>query len=129
LTIDGIDCVFGTSLAACPTASKCYTATIETYDSYDATTNTVPAYAAPLSISKTAFTIANNQVNNVSFNFAGIPAQVIILPGSALTNETGNIIDLIGPGSHKMYAEALDADNNLIAGSGGPAFPVRRASP
>jgi hypothetical protein len=127
LTLQGLDCTFGASLASCPTSSSnvnCYTATITTYDAYDPATNTIPAGAAPLSTSLTSFTVQDNQSNNVTFNFSGIPAQIIVVPGSVLSVASGNLIDLVGPGQHKMFAEALDADNNIIAGQGAPSFTV-----
>ncbi len=124
LTLEGLDCAFGTSLASCPSAAPCYTATITTYDSYDSSTNTIPYNAAALSISKGTFAILNNATNDVTFNFSGIPANIVVVPANALTTTSGNQIDLVGPGAHPLFAEALDADNNLIAGIGGPSYSI-----
>ena len=124
LTLQGLQCTFGQSLPSCPNGTNCYKATFTTYDAYDASTNTIPSGAAPLSISVQPFTIADNQTNSVTFNFSGIPAQIAVVPGTALVAQSGNVYDLIGPGAHNMYAEALDADNNVISGIGGPQYAV-----
>jgi hypothetical protein len=125
LTITGLDCTFGTGLSACPASNPtCYIATVTTYDAYDSNTNTIPSSAAPLSISVSSFGIQANRTTNVNFPFYGIPARITAIPGDVLTTSSGNVLDLIGPGTHKMYAEAFDADNNLIAGIGGPTYAV-----
>ncbi|HTX60447.1 MAG TPA: hypothetical protein VMH02_12335 [Verrucomicrobiae bacterium] len=124
LTLQGLDCNFGTGLAACPSSANCYKATVTTYDAYDSTTNTIPSGAAALSISETAFTVADNQTTNVNFPFSGIPAQIAVVAGNALTQQSGTVYNLIGPGAHPFFAEALDADGNLIAGIGGPSYTI-----
>jgi hypothetical protein len=124
LTTSGLDCTFGTYLAACPSSTPCYDVTVTTYDGWDDTSQTIPASAAPLSISKSSFSIGDNQVKNVAFTFSGIPAQITVLPASALSTQTGNIIDLVGPGSHPMLAEAMDADGNMISGAGSPSYKI-----
>ena len=128
LTINGLVCTFGTTLAPCPTSANCYTATITTYDAYTGpATNTIPPYAAPLSISVTPFNIAANATNAITFNFSGIPARIAMVPGSAFTTQLGNQFDLVGQGTHPMFAEAIDADNNVIAGIGGPTYALSGA--
>jgi hypothetical protein len=124
LTLQGLACSFGASLASCPTSAACYTATITTYDAYDSATNTIPVGAAPLSVSVSKFGIADNQTNTVNFNFSGIPATMALVPGTPLVTQNGNVFDLVGPGAHKFFAEALDADNNVIAGIGGPSYTI-----
>jgi len=125
LTLQGLACTFGATLASCPAGHVgCYTATITTYDAYDPVNNVIPAGAAPLSTSVSNFNIADNQTNTVTFNFSGIPAQIAVVPGTPLVTQTGNVYDLVGPGAHRMFAEALDADNNVIAGIGGPGYTV-----
>lgn len=124
LTLQGLDCTFGASLPACTDGTNCYTAMFTTYDAYVQSANTIPAGAAPLSISKSTFTIANGETNDVTFNFSGIPAEIAVVPGTPLVQQSGNVYDLIGPGAHRLYAEALDADNNVIAGIGGPSYTV-----
>ncbi|HTA38955.1 MAG TPA: hypothetical protein VK760_07765 [Candidatus Acidoferrales bacterium] len=124
LTLNGLACTFGASLASCPSAAPCYTATFTTYDAYDGTTNTIPAGAAPLSVSVSTFGIADNQTNTVNFNFSGIPATIALVPNTPMVAQNGNVFDLVGPGVHKFFAEALDADNNVIAGIGGPSYTI-----
>lgn len=125
LTLQGLVCNFGAGLAPCPaSADECYTATVTAYDAFDPTTNTVPDDAAPLSVSTSTFGIDANQSTTVTFPFSGIPAQITAVPASALSLATGNVIDLVGPGSHALLAEAFDADHNLIAGIGSPVYSV-----
>ncbi|HVA27919.1 MAG TPA: hypothetical protein VNF68_07045 [Candidatus Baltobacteraceae bacterium] len=115
LTLQGLDCTFNSTL---PTGT--YNATITMYDAWDPAGDDIPVGAAPLSVSYQSFAIANGATNNVTFNFQGIPAQVGVVPNTPLVTHSGNVYDLIGPGAHSFYVEAFDADNNVIAGIGGP---------
>jgi hypothetical protein len=129
LTASGLDCTFGTSLAACPDSNPCYDVTVTTYDGWDETTNTIPPSSVALSVSQSQFTIRDNEQKNVSFTFSGIPKQISVVPASALSNQTGNIIDLVGPGAHPLQAEAFDADGNAISGAGSPSYVVSATGP
>jgi len=124
VTNSGLECTFGTSLAACPSPKPCYSITVTTYDGWDDSTQTIPPSSAPLSVAQSSFTIDNNKENDVSFTFSGIPAKITAVPTSALSNQTGNIIDLVGPGAHTLSAEAFDADGNLIQGAGSPNYTI-----
>jgi hypothetical protein len=124
LTASGLDCTFGTPLAACPDSKPCYNVTVTTYDAWDDGTATIPSSAAALSVAQNQFTLGDNQQKNVSFTFSGIPKQISVVPASALSTQTGNIIDLVGPGAHPMLAEAFDADGNGISGVGSPSYVV-----
>lgn len=115
LTLQGLDCTFDSTLPA----GK-YNAAITMYDAWDPPGDDIPVGAAPLSVSYQSFAIANGATNDVTFNFQGIPAQVGVVPNTPLVSHSGNVYDLIGPGAHSFYVEAFDADNNVIAGIGGP---------
>lgn len=117
LTLQGLDCTFSSTLAA-----GTYDATITMYDAWDPVGEDIPAGAAPLSVSYQSFAIANGATNEVTFDFQGIPAQVSVVPNTPLVTHSGNVYDLIGPGAHGFYVEAFDADNNVIAGIGGPTY-------
>lgn len=124
VTIDGLECSFGTGLAPCSDGSKCYTATAVTYDAYDAAYDAIPAGANGLSIASETFSVTSGQSTNVGFAFSGIPAQIALVPNSPFVTQNGNAFTLVGPRAHSFLAEALDADRNIIAGIGAPAFAV-----
>ncbi|HZY99748.1 MAG TPA: hypothetical protein VFE36_09255 [Candidatus Baltobacteraceae bacterium] len=129
LTLQGLACTFAQSLPSCSSGAQCYTAAFTTYDAYDSAANAIPSGAAALSTSTSKFSIANNETNAVTFNFSGIPAQIAVVPGTPLVAQSGNVYDLIGPGAHNLFAEAIDADGNVISGIGAPHYTVGVSGP
>ncbi|MDB5094519.1 MAG: hypothetical protein JWO85_2620, partial [Candidatus Eremiobacteraeota bacterium] len=101
-----------------------YTATLSTYDGYDAGTQT--ATGNVLSTGQNiAFTILAAQANAIAMTLSGIPAQLILTPLTPLTTANGaGSYHLVGAGKHPFLVEALDADGNVIVGSGAPTFTV-----
>jgi hypothetical protein len=101
-----------------------YTATLSTYDGYDAGTQT--ATGNVLSTGQNlAFTIVAGQTNSIALSLSGIPAQLIVSALSALAPATGtNTYDLVGPAAHAFLVQALDADGDIIFGPGAPTFTV-----
>ncbi|MGD1065652.1 MAG: hypothetical protein ABR975_02445, partial [Vulcanimicrobiaceae bacterium] len=87
-----------------------YTATLSTYDGYDAGTQT--ASGNVLSTGQNlAFTIVAGQANAIALSLSGVPAQIVVTALSALAPATGtNTFDLVGPAAHAFLAQALDAD-------------------
>lgn len=124
VTLSGLACTFDTALSPCPSSSDCYTATVTTYDAYDPPSNTVPAGANALSVAKQSFSIAGGNTSAIELAFSGIPAQITIVPNTPFVTQNSNTVTLVGPEAHAFVAEALDADRNLIAGSGAPLFTV-----
>lgn len=100
-----------------------YTATLSTYDGYNAGTQT--ATGNVLSTGQNiAFTIHAGQANTIAIALSGIPKQLVITPLTLLSTANGSAYDLVGAGAHPFLVEALDADGNIIAGSGAPTFTI-----
>jgi hypothetical protein len=101
-----------------------YTATLTTYDGYNAGTQT--ATGNVLSTGQNiAFTILAGQGNSIAIALSGIPVQLVLTPLTPLTTANGSAsYHLIGAGKHPFLVEALDADGNVIVGSGAPTFTI-----
>jgi streptogramin lyase len=125
-----IVCTASLGLAPCVPAGNCYTAEISTYDEYDAANNSIPAGAKMLSTAQNVgFTIATGQSNALSFTLSGVPSQIDIVPATMTSVESHSAVTLEGPGSHLFYAQAIDADGNIITGFGAPSFSVAASGP
>ena len=74
-------------------------------------------------------TVSTGAVNSVNLTLSGVPAQIVVAPGSRLSlrNVNGGI-DLLGTGSRPLLVEALDAGGNIIVGPGSPSFTVAQTS-
>jgi DNA-binding beta-propeller fold protein YncE len=97
-----------------------YIGTLSTYDSTDVGT------AKLLSTGQQVpFSIANGIVNTVSFVLAGVPAKIAVTPSSTtyVVSSSGTF-GIYGLQKQIFVATALDADGNVIAGSGAPTFKV-----
>jgi hypothetical protein len=118
-TLASTQCTLQVSLAP-----GSYTATLSTYDGYDAGTQT--ATGNVLSTGQNlAFTIVAGQANAIALSLSGIPAQVIVTALSPLAPATGtDTWDLVGPAAHAFLAQALDADGDIIFGPGSPTFTL-----
>jgi hypothetical protein len=97
-----------------------YNAAVSTFDGANATGNELSAGQ------DIGFTIVAGATNTINIVLNGIPASLTLLPATAAIVATGGptsfTLNGIVPG--KLQAEALDADGNIIAGAGAPAFSV-----
>ncbi|MDB5043838.1 MAG: hypothetical protein JWN27_4564, partial [Candidatus Eremiobacteraeota bacterium] len=101
-----------------------YTATLTTYDGYNAGTQT-PTGNVLSTGQNIAFTILVGQANTIAIALSGIPVQLVLTPLTPLTTANGSAsYHLVGGGKHPFLVEALDADGNVIVGSGAPTFTV-----
>lgn len=120
-----LTCSASFSLSACPHDRSCYTATVSTYDAYDASNNTIPPGANLLSITEDIrFAVRTGQDNSVGFTLSAVPAKVTAEAANSSSTVTGDSIALTGPGAHPFYARAYDAAGDLITGLGAPSFSV-----
>jgi sugar lactone lactonase YvrE len=119
-TLASTQCVLVVALSACPsTVPNCYTATLATYDATGGTGNLLSAAQA------VPFGVAAGQNNTIDLTLAGVPASTIALPRDTTTAGTAtNAFTLNGQGAHRFIVESLDADGNIIVGSGAPLFTV-----
>jgi hypothetical protein len=97
-----------------------YNAAVSTFDGANATGNELSAGQ------DIGFAIVAGTTNTIKIVLNGIPASLTLLPATAAIVATGGptsfTLNGIVPG--KLQAEALDADGNIIAGAGAPAFSV-----
>ncbi len=75
-----------------------------------------------------AFTVAASSNNVLNLTLGGVPSQVTVVSGSSLSaqNPQGGI-DLYGAGKHLLLVEMLDANQNVMIGSGGASFGLSQA--
>jgi hypothetical protein len=97
-----------------------YNAAVSTFDGANATGNELSAGQ------NIGFTIVAGAANTINIVLNGIPANLTLVPASGAMVATGGptsfTLNGIVPGT--LQAEALDADGNIIAGVGAPAFSV-----
>jgi virginiamycin B lyase len=112
-------------LANCPSSSPCYTASIATYDAYNAASSKIPPSAHELSaIDGFKFTIASGNtiipvvLDGIAKSIALLPSRTSVLTGSQAhglvfpkCTSKPQIVSIVG----------IDADGNYIAGTGAPA--------
>lgn len=112
-------CTLTVALAPCTNATNCYTASLTTYDQTGGTGNVLSAAQS------ITFTVTANQSNNIDLTLSGVPARTIVAPTTSLTGEhSANNYDLYAQGAHGFNAYSVDADGNIIVGSGAPTFTV-----
>lgn len=101
-----------------------YTATLTTYDGYNAGTNT--ATGNVLSAAQDiAFTVTEGEDNDITLTLSGVPTSTVIVADDDLAESTGsNAYALLGQGARTFIAESLDADGDIIAGPGAPTFTI-----
>jgi streptogramin lyase len=130
-TATGFECTESTHLVPCANAAtRCYTASVSTYDAYDAANNTIPAGANQLSTDQNAaFTVVVAQANSIGFTLSGVPAQLLVAPANDATVMGPGTITLAGSGAHRFTAQALDADQETITGPGSPTFSLTISGP
>lgn len=100
-----------------------YAATVTTYDQTHGNGN-VLSTGQNLDFDVTAGT--NNEID---MTLSGVPASIVVLPGSGRSrlDENGSI-DIIGTAASRLFVEALDADHQFIVGPGAPSFSVSQVS-
>jgi hypothetical protein len=101
-----------------------YTATLTTYDGYDAGTQTATGNVLSTG-QNVGFTIHPGQANTIALVLSGVPVQLVVIPLTPLSTPNGSgSYHLVGAGVHPFLVEALDADGNVIVGSGAPTFTI-----
>ncbi|MBV8491487.1 MAG: hypothetical protein JO199_13250, partial [Candidatus Eremiobacteraeota bacterium] len=119
-TLTSTLCLLTVSLA--PSVAN-YTGSVTTYDGLGATGNQLST------AQNISFAVVAGQANTIAMTLSGIPNNILILSGSGASN--GNVyggFDLIGTSANALIAEAVDADGNIILGSGSPTFTVSQKS-
>jgi hypothetical protein len=104
---------------ALPLPAGTYDASLSTYDQTGGAGNLLSQ------AQNVAFTVVTGTANTIPLTLGGIPKSVILTPFAPgyLRGGTGGLT-LYGPGAQKLVVEALDADNNIIAGAGAPTLAV-----
>jgi hypothetical protein len=105
-----------------------YTFNVATYDAQQSASCTpagTPACSGTLlSRASIGSTLTVGAANSVSLTLAGVPASIRIFPASNLTMTSGTTFSIAGAGAHPFLAQALDADGNVIVGTGAPSFTI-----
>jgi hypothetical protein len=85
-------------------------------------------YAGTVGSSAIAFTVTPGSNNVLNLTLGGVPSQIVVVPASftSATNVQGGI-DLFGSGKHPFVVEQLDANQNIMVGSGGATFALNQA--
>jgi DNA-binding beta-propeller fold protein YncE len=113
-------CLLTVALAPCTSpVTNCYTASLTSYDQTGGTGNVLSAAQS------IAFTVVANQSNTIGLTLSGLPAQTVISPTTTLTAQNvGGGLDLYAQGAHGFDVYSVDADGDIIVGSGAPTFTV-----
>ncbi len=115
-------------LTNCPSKKNCYTATVSTYDAYNAAKNRIPPRANVLSRNE-AFGFSIQGGNTViPIALYGVPRSVAFLPalGSSLsgTEAAGFIEPKCSAGPQTVTAVGVDIKGNYIIGVGAPTMSM-----
>jgi virginiamycin B lyase len=120
-------------LTNCPSNKNCYTATVSTYDAYNARKNKIPPSANVLSRNE-AFGFSIQGGNRViPLILYGVPRSVVFLPatGSSLTGTqaAGFIEPKCSARPQTVTAVGADIQGNYIFGVGAPAVSMTSSTP
>ena len=99
-------------------AAGAHTFTIKTFDGLAGAGNLLSVNSAP-------FTVVANQANLVNITLAGVPASLLVEPGSGDAQIVGSGtagLQFTGETSHTIVVLPEDADGNLILGPGAPTL-------
>ncbi len=116
------------NLDACPTNHHCYTATVATYDAFNASRNKIPHHAHRLSAEQSfAFAITSGN-NLIPLVLEGIPASVAFIPNASSslvgTQTSGFVEPKCTASAQKVTVLGVDADGNYILGAGAPKVSI-----
>ena len=120
-------------LQPCPGKANCYTATVATYDAFDAATGKIPKSARKLSADDDfTFAVASGQTV-IPIVLEGIPSAIAFIP-SASSSLTGNrasgyVEPKCTASQQRVSLLALDADGNYILGAGTPSIALTSSDP
>ncbi len=85
-------------------------------------------YTGTVGSSVVAFTVSASSNNVLNLTLGGVPSQVTVVSASSMSaqNAQGGI-DLYGAGKHLLLVEMLDANQNVMIGSGGASYALSQA--
>jgi hypothetical protein len=120
-------------LSNCPSAKNCYTATVTTYDAYNASRNRIPPSAHILSRDQ-AFGFSIQGGNTViPIVLYGVPRRVAFVPGADSsvtgTQATGFIEPKCSASAQTVSVIGVDVNGNYILGVGAPAVSMKSSAP
>jgi streptogramin lyase len=120
-------------LKNCPTKKRCYTASVATYDAFDAARNRIPKGSHLLSqVQGLSFAISSASTL-IPLVLEGVPATVAFIPAANTlltgTQNTGYVEPKCSASSQTVTALGVDADGNFILGPGSPGIGLSSDNP
>jgi virginiamycin B lyase len=115
------------SLKACKSKKNCYSATVETYDAYDAKTHTIPPGAHVLSAAQSVGFHIGKKTTVIPIVLEGVPASVAFVPDPSSSLDlgpSGYVLPKCSGASQKVDVFGVDADDNYILGAGAPTVSL-----
>jgi virginiamycin B lyase len=126
-TTSGTTCTVSFALVPCPSAAKCYTGSIATYDAVQCRGSTcvIPPGANALSANENvALSVELGKSNSIGLTLDGIPVSAILVPAasSSLTQnpQGGFFLPKCTIEPQKVSVVGVDAGGNNIVGPGAP---------
>ncbi|HVA34098.1 MAG TPA: hypothetical protein VNG31_08125 [Candidatus Baltobacteraceae bacterium] len=116
-------------LSPCPSSKNCYTASVATYDKFDAAHNKIPHGAHLLSAERNfGFSIRAGS-NVIPLLLQGVPKSIAFLPSakSVLSGNqsSGFVLPKCNKTAQKVTLVGVDADGNEILGVGAPKMSLK----
>jgi virginiamycin B lyase len=120
-------------LKRCPTNANCYTASVATFDAFDAADNRIPGGAHELSADEN-FRFSIQSANTlIPLVLEGVPKSIAFLPKSNTqllgTQARGFVEPKCGASAQDVSLVGVDADGNYIVGIGAPRMSLASSDP
>ena len=125
------------NLKNCPTKKHCYTASVATYDAFDAVHKKIPPGAHLLSQEQGLTFTIRSATTLIPLVLQGLPATIAFIPAANTlltgSQDHGYVEPKCSASSQTITALGVDADGNYILGPGAPAIrslpTIRLSSP
>ena len=123
------------NLKNCPTKKHCYTASVATYDAFDAAHNKIPPGAHLLSQEQGLTFTIRSSTTLIPLVLQGLPATIAFIPAANTlltgSQDAGYVEPKCSASSQTVTALGVDADGNYILGPGcaGHLVRFRRSGP
>jgi streptogramin lyase len=120
-------------LKKCPTKKHCYTASVATYDAFDAVHKKIPPGAHILSQEQGLTFAIRSATTLIPLVLQGLPATIAFIPAANTiltgSQDAGYVEPKCSASSQTVTALGVDADGNYILGPGAPAISFASDDP
>lgn len=121
------------NLKNCPTKKHCYTASVATYDAFDAVHKKIPPGAHLLSQEQGLTFTIRSATTLIPLVLQGLPATIAFIPAANTlltgSQDHGYVEPKCSASSQAITALGVDADGNYILGAGAPAISFASDDP